>query len=88
MKNLTKKAMQAVTFGTLGVVAFSSVASAYIDPATTSYILQAVAGVVITCGVVLGVFWTKIRTFFRNLKIKSMEKKLTKEAQKKENIKA
>lgn len=84
MGNIFKKAAQAVVFGSLGVISFSSTAFAYIDPATTSYILQAVAGVVITCGVMLGVFWTKIRTFFRNQKIKAMEKKLEKQAEKAE----
>ncbi|MBR6044139.1 MAG: hypothetical protein IKP47_00745 [Ruminococcus sp.] len=36
-------------------------AEAYIDPATTSYIIQIVAGVVIAVGTVFGIYWKKIR---------------------------
>lgn len=66
----------------LGVMLVPQMALAYVDPATTSYLLQAVAGVVITCGVVLGVFWKKIKLFFSNLKMKRLEKKITKQAEK------
>lgn len=40
-------------------------ASAYIDPATTSYIIQIVAGIVIACGTVIGIFWNKIKRKFK-----------------------
>ena len=83
MKKFAARTAQALIFSTLGIMLFSTSAFAYIDPATTSYILQIIAGVFITCGVVLGIFWTKVRTFFRNLKIKMMEKKLAKKAEKK-----
>jgi DUF1365 family protein len=69
-------------FSLLFVLMFSTTAFAYIDPATTSYLIQIIAGVVISCGVVVGVFWKKIRLFFKNRKIASLEKKLTREAQK------
>jgi DUF1365 family protein len=52
----------------------------YIDPAATSYIVQIIAGVVITLGVVIGIFWKKIKLFFRDMKIRRTEKKLSKEA--------
>ena len=52
----------------------------YIDPAATSYIVQVIAGVVITLGVVIGIFWKKIKLFFRDMKIKRTEKKLSKKA--------
>ena len=58
---------------------------AYIDPATTSYIIQIVSGIVISCGVIVGVFWKRIKLFFKNKKMNSLEKKLTKEAAKKES---
>lgn len=48
----------------------------YIDPSATSYIIQVVAGIVITCGVLAGVFWSKIKTWFQEKKVKRMEKKL------------
>ena len=58
----------------------STTALAYIDPAATSYILQIVAGVVIAGGIAVGIFWRKIRLFFRNMKMKRLEKSLTKKA--------
>ena len=58
---------------------------AYIDPATTSYIIQIVSGIVISCGVAAGIFRKRIQIFFRNKKLQALEKKLTKEAEKKEN---
>ena len=38
-----------------------STAHAYIDPSVTSYAVQAVAGIVIALGVVIGVVWRKIK---------------------------
>ena len=58
---------------------------AYIDPATTSYIIQIVSGIVISCGVAVGIFWKRIKLFFKNKKMNALEKKLTNEAAKKEN---
>lgn len=51
-------------------------AQAYLDPAATSYIIQIVSGVVIACGVTVGIFWKKIRLFFRKAKMKRLQKKL------------
>ena len=34
---------------------------AYIDPSVMSYTVQAIAGVAIALGVVLGVFWRKVK---------------------------
>ena len=33
----------------------------YIDPATTSYVIQIVAGIVIACGTAFGIIWNKIK---------------------------
>lgn len=38
-----------------------SPAAAYIDPATTSYILELVVGAVVVGGAALGYYWRKIR---------------------------
>lgn len=57
----------------------------YIDPSATSYIIQIVAGVVITCGVVVGAFWGKIKAWFMEKKIKKVEDQLKKEADEKKN---
>ena len=40
---------------------FAINASAYIDPATTSYVVQIVAGIVIAAGTAVGIFWNKIK---------------------------
>ena len=53
---------------------------AYLDAAATSYIIQIISGVVIACGVTVGIFWKKIRLFFRKQKMKRLEKKLAKKA--------
>ena len=53
---------------------------AYLDPAATSYIIQIISGVVIACGVTVGIFWKKIRLFFRKQKMKRLEKRLAKKA--------
>lgn len=66
----------------LTTIMLSSTALAYIDPAATSYIVQIVAGVVIALGVTVGIFWKKIRIFFKNLKMKRLEKTLIKKADK------
>ncbi|HAG04952.1 MAG TPA: hypothetical protein DCG28_05865 [Lachnospiraceae bacterium] len=44
---------------------FISNAYAYIDPATTSYVIQIGAGVVIALGTVIGIYWKKIQGFFK-----------------------
>jgi hypothetical protein len=56
----------------------SALARPYVDPATTSYIIQIVAGVFIACGAFVGIFWKKIRLYFRDKKLKMLEKQLTK----------
>ncbi len=35
--------------------------TAYVDPSVMSYTIQAVAGVVIACGVVFGVVWRRVK---------------------------
>lgn len=65
------------------LLAIASPAYAYIDPATTSYVIQIITGVVIACGAAVGIFWKKIRLFFRDKKMKSMEKKIAADAERK-----
>lgn len=59
---------------------FMSTAQAYLDPAAVSYIIQIVAGLFITLGAVAGVFRKKIQLYFRNQKLKRLERKLTKQS--------
>ena len=55
-------------------------ALAYLDVGTTSYIFQALAAVIIAGGVSVGIFWKKIKLFFRKRKMMRLEKKLAKKA--------
>lgn len=48
----------------------SKSAQAYIDPATTSYVVQIIAGLVLAGGAAIGIYWHKIRRFFKNRKKK------------------
>lgn len=47
---------------------FNQTAAMYIDPATTSLIIQIAAGVLITVGTFLGIFWSKIKRAFKKNK--------------------
>lgn len=47
---------------------FNLTASMYIDPATTSFIIQIGAGVVIAAGTFIGIFWSKIKRLFKKKK--------------------
>lgn len=38
---------------------------AYIDPATTSYVIQIAAGAIIALGTAIGIFWNKIKRIFK-----------------------
>jgi len=69
----------------IGALLFHCVtAQAYIDPAASSYIIQIVAGVVISCGVVVSIFFKKISLFFKRKKMERLEKKLTRQGENKE----
>jgi len=58
----------------------TTTASAYIDPATTAMLTQIIAGVLITLGVVFGVFRRKIIIFFKNMSINRTKRKIEKQA--------
>ncbi len=59
---------------------FSGSAQAYIDPATTSYIIQIVAAFFITLGVVLSAFTTRAKMAFTRLKMKLLEERIRRKA--------
>ena len=42
--------------------------AAYLDPSAMTYIIQAVAGVVIAGGAALVIYWKKIKLFFKKRK--------------------
>ena len=56
----------------------------YLDPSLGSMLIQIIGAVVVSAGVVVGVFWKKIRAFFETKKIERMEKKLRAQAEKNE----
>ena len=56
-----------VRFGGVGVlvvcmmVAFAVSANAYVDPSVMTYVIQAVAGIVIAVGAAVGIYWRKAK---------------------------
>ena len=66
------------------VMLLTTIASAYIDPATTAMLTQIIAGAFITLGVVFGVFRRKIIMYFKNLSINRTKRKIEKEAEKRQ----
>ena len=46
---------------------FSQSLNAYLDPGTGSIILQAVIGVAVGGLFAVGLFWSRVKTFFKNL---------------------
>lgn len=69
-------------FFTCGWYLFSLSAHAYIDPSAATYVIQAVAGVLIALGAMLTVFRHKILAFFK----KGSKDKKKKEIHLKEDI--
>ena len=43
------------------MVAFSVSANAYIDPSVMTYVIQAVAGIVIAVGAAVGIYWRRAK---------------------------
>jgi hypothetical protein len=70
---------------TLTFMLLTTKAHAYIDPATTAMLTQILAGVLITLGVVFGVFRQKIIMFFKNISVKRTKKKIERENAKTQN---
>ena len=49
--------------------------NAYLDPGTGSIILQAVIGVAVGGLFAVGLFWSRVKTFFRNLFSRGIKEK-------------
>lgn len=79
---MTKNFLKYAYFTTAFSMLFSFPSYAYIDPATTSYLIQIVAGVVIAAGATLGIFWKKIKLAFKRKKMEHLEQSLKKKAEK------
>lgn len=66
MKNfMTFKRFMTIVYIICLSVIMTPVCYAYIDPATTSYLIQIVAGVVIALGTVVGIYWNKLKRLFK-----------------------
>ena len=79
MKIVSPAIKRCILLMLLGILFCTNVA-AYVDPATTSYVIQIVAGVVIACGTAIGIFWNRIRR-----KLKKKENETQPEIQQKKN---
>ena len=66
MKKLLIKMGVLLFFVVNFVVLFSVNAMAYIDPSVMTYAIQAIAGILIAIGAVIGVYWRKARKKINN----------------------
>lgn len=53
------------------IAIFSTVTAAYIDPSAMTYVIQIVAGAVITIGATAGFYWRRIKKAAKNKKSES-----------------
>lgn len=60
-----KKLMRFAFYAFGSAVMLTGSCFAYIDPATTSLIIQIIAGVVIACGTAVGIIWSRIKRKFK-----------------------
>lgn len=51
------------------IMTTTAASAAYLDPATSGYVVQIIAGIVIACGTALAIFWNKITRKFRKEKV-------------------
>lgn len=68
MKKIVLQLTKFAYFFTCGWYLFTPLVHAYIDPSAVTYIIQAVAGVLIALGAILTVFRHKIFAFFKKNK--------------------
>lgn len=65
MNKYLKKIMRTIYYIVCVSTLLTITAQAYVDPATTSYIIQIVAGIAIAAGTAVGIFWNKIKRKFK-----------------------
>lgn len=61
MKKRIAKAAAFTSAALTGMLLWSQTAEAYIDPSVATYVIQAVAGIIIAAGAVIGIYWRKAR---------------------------
>ena len=61
MKKFLKYVCGAVSLAAVSMMLFGATLSAYIDPSVATYLIQAIAGVVIAVGAAIGIYWRKAK---------------------------
>lgn len=61
MRNWTKSILTAGVTGICAMFLFGVNGKAYIDPSVSSYIIQAVAGIIIAVAAVIGIYFRKVK---------------------------
>lgn len=61
MKKMFKGLMAVSVSGFIGMLMFGANGNAYIDPSVTTFLIQAIAGVVIAVGAALGIYFRKAK---------------------------
>ena len=67
MKKFLPKAARFVFYLAGSAALLTPTVHAYVDPATTSYVVQIIAGIVIACGTGIGIFWNRMRRKMKKL---------------------
>ena len=61
MKKVLKYVCGIIGLAVVSMMAFGMTLSAYIDPSVATYLIQAIAGVVIAVGAAVGIYWRKAK---------------------------
>lgn len=61
MKKKIGKVLSVVYFGFACMLLFGENGQAYIDPSVMTYMIQAVAGIVIAVGAAVGIYWRRAK---------------------------
>ena len=61
MKKVLKYAGAVIGLAVVSMMMFGVTLSAYIDPSVATYLIQAIAGVVIAVGAAIGIYWRKAK---------------------------
>ena len=61
MKKIFKYAIGIISLAVVSMMAFGMTLSAYIDPSVATYLIQAIAGVIIAVGAAVGIYWRKAK---------------------------
>ena len=74
MKKRSEKILIVVLTGVCAMLLFGVNGKAYIDPSVTSYIIQAIAGIVIAVAAVVGIYFRKAKKKVNKIHQKKVKK--------------